>query len=172
MSVALRAPIGADVPRMRALNEAVVPHVNSLARADFRRLLSRADYARVAATDGNVVGFLIAFLPEADYESVHFQWFQARYPSFVYIDRVAVDAAMRRRGVAWALYEDVERFARGRVQALACEVNTRPANDGSLRFHRRRGFHPVGTLDSEGGAKSVSLLLKPLGEPSSLDRPG
>ncbi len=159
---------------MQVLNETVAPHVNRLEFAAFRGLLGRAGYVQVAFADGDFAGFLVAFLPESDYDSVNFQWFRARYRSFVYIDRVAVDPGMRRRGIAALLYEDVERFARARARAesLVCEVNTRPANDGSMRFHHRLGFRPVGTLDSEGGAKSVSLLLKPVGERSSRSGPG
>ncbi|NNE42793.1 MAG: GNAT family N-acetyltransferase, partial [Gemmatimonadetes bacterium] len=50
----------------------------------------------------------------------------------------------------------------GRAPMITCEVNTRPRNDGSLRFHARLGFREVGTQETEGGAKAVSLLEKRL----------
>ena len=59
-------------------------------------------------------------------------------------------------------YADFERCARERgAPVLLCEVNLVPPNEGSLRFHARQGFEPVGTLDTTGG-KTVSLLAREL----------
>jgi predicted GNAT superfamily acetyltransferase len=68
-----------------------------------------------------------------------------------------------RRGLGQRFYEDLERFARGRATRITCEVYARPRNDGSLRFHARLGFQEVGTQDTNGGKKTVSLLAKPVG---------
>ena len=43
-------------------------------------------------------------------------------------------------------------------ELLLAEVNTRPRNDISLRFHERYGFEPVGERDSEDGTKTVVML--------------
>lgn len=43
--------------------------------------------------------------------------------------------------------------------ALACEVNTRPRNKDSLAFHERLGFKSVGEQDTDGGQKTVTMLL-------------
>ena len=37
-------------------------------------------------------------------------------------------------------------------------MNERPANPGSLRFHKRLGFEPVGTMDH--GDKAVVFLAR------------
>ena len=45
---------------------------------------------------------------------------------------------------------------------MTCEVNLRPPNPGSMAFHRAMGFDEVGTQNTEGGSKTVSLLVKRL----------
>lgn len=55
----------------------------------------------------------------------------------------------------------------GFAQALgaplpACEVNLHPRNDVSLAFHERQGFGEVGRQDRDDGAKTVSVMIKPL----------
>jgi predicted GNAT superfamily acetyltransferase len=48
------------------------------------------------------------------------------------------------------------------VKFMACEVNIRPPNDESMRFHTRLGFGEVGTQVTDNGSKEVALLLKEL----------
>ncbi len=50
----------------------------------------------------------------------------------------------------------------GRFPVLTCEVNVRPRNEPSLRFHHSIGFREVGQQDTDGGNKTVSLLELPL----------
>ena len=50
---------------------------------------------------------------------------------------------------------------------LCCEVNVRPRNDASLRFHHSIGFREVGQQDTDGGNKTVSLLALPLTLPAT-----
>lgn len=162
MTVSLRDAAARDLAAVHALNEAAVPHVNSLRAEALSWFLDHAFYFRVAEVDGPAQGFLIALSPEAEYASPNFAWFVRRRTDFVYIDRVVVDPAARRRGVARRLYEDLARSATGRAGRLACEVNLRPRNEGSLRFHAELGFVEVGRQETEGGAKEVSLMVKPL----------
>lgn len=66
----------------------------------------------------------------------------------------------RRLGVGNALYDGVfdTLAAHPSISTLCCEVNVRPLNDGSLRFHHRLGFREVGQQETDGGAKTVSLM--------------
>jgi predicted GNAT superfamily acetyltransferase len=101
--------------------------------------------------------------PEARYESMNFLWFAARYADFLYIDRVVVAQGRRRDGLASALYRDIESHAAASGAALlACEINVRPPNPESAAFHARHGFVEVGTQDTEGATKTVSLQIKRL----------
>ena len=66
----------------------------------------------------------------------------------------------RRRGVARALYADVEAFALERGAAVTCEVNVLPPNPASMEAHGRLGFVEVGRLEHEPGAKVVAMMRK------------
>lgn len=65
---------------------------------------------------------------------------------------------MQGRGVGYALYDDLRRRVGGDTPRIVCEVNIRPLNARSLRFHARFGFQPVGTQDTEHGRKTVQLM--------------
>ena len=148
----------ADVAAVYAINEANVPHVNSISPARFRDFIVQAAYFRIALLGTDLAGYLVAFSPGAPYDSLNFLWFQQRYEEFIYIDRIAVAAGSRRRGVASVLYRDFFGFAGPRTGLVTCEVNTRPVNTESMAFHKTFGFREVGTQETDGGAKTVSLL--------------
>jgi len=42
---------------------------------------------------------------------------------------------------------------------ITCEVNLKPKNDESLLFHKKYGFEQVGTQETDGGKKEVSLMV-------------
>lgn len=154
-----------DLDSIWELNESVVPHVNSITVANFAAFLREAAYFRVAADDENrMQGFLIALAPEASYESPNFRWFQQHYADFAYIDRIAVGEQHRGQGIAEGLYADLARFTGDWAKWLACEVNLRPANPGSLAFHRKVGFTEVGRQEIYGGEKLVAMLMRPIAE--------
>ena len=157
---ALRDVCSADMVALRALNETAVPHVNSIDAGIFEGFLDQAAYFRVVSLGGEIAAFLLGFRSGAAYLSLNYRWFCEHYTDFVYIDRIVVASEFHRRGIGMLLYEDMERFARQRASLLGCEVNLVPANPGSLAFHRRFGFSQVATQETDGGAKTVSLMVK------------
>jgi predicted GNAT superfamily acetyltransferase len=144
------------------MNADAVPNVNLISREQLAQLHREAVRFRVAETASGLCGFVLALPENADYESLNFRWFQQRYSTFVYIDRVVVHASQRSTGIGHALYADVELQARTRAPILACEVNLRPPNPRSLAFHERFGFREVGQQDTEQGTKRVCLMAKEL----------
>jgi hypothetical protein len=160
---ALRDVCSGDIAAVRALNESVVPHVNSIDAGAFEGFMAQAAYFRVVSLGGEIAAFLVGFRPGAAYASPNYRWFCERYTEFVYIDRIAVACEFRRRGLGNLLYEDIERFAHERAPLLACEVNLVPANPRSVAFHERFGFSQVATQETDGGAKTVSLMVKRIG---------
>lgn len=156
----IRDVASGDLEAVLALNEASVPHVNSVPMAQMEKFRREAAYFRVALVDGTVAAYLVGLTPDADYGSLNFQWFKARYDDFAYVDRVAVAAAARRLGLGSALYEDFEKHFTGRAPRLACEVNLRPPNEVSMAFHRRHGFVQVGEQPVDG--KIVAMMAKEL----------
>ena len=149
----------ADLDAIHTINEAGTPGVHSEPPAQLDAITRECCVALVAEEAGVVVAFCQVLPPRARYDSMNYAWFSARYDDFVYLDRVAVAVSHRGRGIGTMLYDEVER----RTQApwFTLEVNLRPRNDGSLRFHARRGFVEVGQQETDYGAL-VSLMAKPL----------
>lgn len=142
-----------------ALNAAFVDMLSPLDAASLARLLDEADLARIAVADSVPAGFVIALREGRAYSSPNYRWFAARYPRFLYVDRVVADAAFRGRGVARALYANV--FAQARrdgVPHVACEYDVEPPNPASARFHAAQGFREVGRQALARG-KQVSMQL-------------
>lgn len=143
----IRDAVPADLAGALALNERCVPAMNSLSPDRMEWFLREAETFRVAVAGSSLAGFLICLAPEAPYLSPNFRWVKRRCSDFLYIDRVAVAPAFRRCGLASRLYRDAVRQAGSRFTAMACEVNLRPRNEASIRFHRRLGFRTVGSQD-------------------------
>lgn len=148
-----------DLPSIHAINEAGTPGVHSEPLETLAAISRMSSIALAAEIDGAVAGFCLVLPPGAAYASMNFRWFCDRYEDFVYLDRVAVAVAHRNAGVGTRLYDEVE--ARTRSRHFTLEVNLRPRNDGSLRFHARRGFVEVGQQETDYGAL-VSLMAKDL----------
>ena len=150
-----------DLNNLLALNQSNLPHVGSLSMPDMEHLHNQAVYFRVAQFEGLTAGFLIVFDPQADYNSPNFQWFKKRYSAFAYIDRIVVAPDVRRKGIAFALYQDLEQFAAQRgIPFIGCEYNLQPKNEISRQFHQKYGFKEVGIQKTENGKKTVSLQIK------------
>lgn len=149
--------------RALALNNAHATELSFLTPTRFAALVQRAFLARRI---GDVGALLLAFDQDADYDSPNFLWFRARYPRFVYIDRVVVAPDRRSRGLARRLYDELFAGARHRGHdQVVCEVNTAPPNPGSDAFHARLGFDEVGRAMLPAG-KSVRYLRRALsGDP-------
>lgn len=149
-----------DIDWFFDLNEACVPAVNALPKERLADLIAIAAHARGAWLDGEPAGAMMAFAPDADYDSLNFLWFRERLDSFLYMDRVMVAGSARRLGIGQALYADLFRHAAGHWDCVTCEVNSRPPNPGSMRFHEGLGFVPVGSQETDGGDKTVVLLRR------------
>lgn len=160
----------ADLPVVHAINQAEVPAVGSASLDQLRRITDMSLIA-LAAVDRpqpdaaeEVAGFCLVLAPGTAYESGNYRWFSDRYADFVYLDRVAIAPAFRRRGIGRLLYAEVERRAvaqRPSAPWFALEVNLEPRNDASLDFHRELGFVEVGQRTSTDGMV-VSLMTKSL----------
>ena len=151
-----------DLDDVLALNQASVPHVNSLTMREMRWFAEHAAYFRVVRREGRLAGFLIGLGPGLDYDSPNYRYFCNKHEMFGYVDRVAVAPEAQRLGVGSRLYEDYATTLRGFAPILTCEVNIRPPNEGSLAYHERHGFRRVATQETEGGSKEVALMEKRL----------
>ena len=149
-----------DLPACVTLNNDAIPAVSEASAEKMERLVADSLVSLVAEHEGAVVGFCVNFGPGADYHSVNYRWFCDRYADFAYLDRIVVSPDARNLGIGAALYAAVEEHIVG-TPWLFCEVNLRPRNDGSLRFHERLGFVEVGQQETDYGIL-VSMLAKDL----------
>ena len=160
MDYEIRHVRATDLDAVLRLNEAEVPHVGRIGLEQLEWFAANAACFRVAAHGDDIGAYLVGLRPGTSYASPNDRWFCEQYADFGYIDRVAVAPHARRRGLATRLYEDFERSLAGAVAVMTCEVNIRPPNETSMRFHRQLGFQQVGTLESGDGSKTVALLAK------------
>ena len=156
----LRAVAPADWPAVLALNEESVSELSPLDVERLRYLLGCTHRALVAEDDGELAAFALAIAPASDYDSRNYAWFGERFERFLYLDRIAVASAHRRRGIGARIYDEMERAAR-EFGRMVCDVNLEPRNDASLAFHHARGYREIGRL--EHPAKVVVLMCKELG---------
>lgn len=155
---ALRDAHAGDLPRIVALNDSEIPHVNALADAVWRGFVDGAARVRVAdAEDGALAALLVALPPGRVYGSENYAWFQRRLADFLYVDRIIVASPWRGRGLGASLYRDVGALTRA---PIVCDINLRPSNDASLAFHGRLGFREIGVHSVYGDTKRVALMAR------------
>ncbi|WP_037546898.1 GNAT family N-acetyltransferase [Stappia stellulata] len=151
-----------DLPAVLAINEACLPAVNGLTADALRELVAISVVTLVACSPDGPVGVLVCLDHDADYDSRNFDWLKQSLTRFTYVDRIALAPGARGKAVGRLLYRallDQLASDRGRAELpLACEVNTRPPNPGSLRFHGRLGFIEIGS--QEFGDKAVAYLAR------------
>lgn len=159
----IRPLASTDLDRVLAINEANVPEVGSVDLARLEFIVAESPIALVAEVDDEVAGFCLVLDEHSSYDSVNYRWFIERFDRFMYLDRVAIEASARGRGLGRALYDEVDRLmaARGGVERLALEVNVDPPNEPSLAFHARLGFAEVGQQDTPYGIR-VSMQMREL----------
>lgn len=162
MAASIRDVVTSDLDAVLTLNQLETPHVGSVDLQKMRWFAAHADYFRVAAASDRIAAYLIGLRPGTSYESPNYRWFCDRYDDFAYIDRVAVAEFARRTGLASCLYDDFASTMPDSVRIMACEVNLKPSNETSMRFHRQHGFRQVGSRSMEGGTKEVAMLIKDL----------
>lgn len=156
----LRDATTADFERIVALNAAEAEKTSPMDRARLAQLHALACHHRVVESDGRVLAFLLAMRDGAAYRNDNFEWHAARTPSFVYVDRIVVEAAQGGRGIGGMLYRDLFDFARaGAIPVVACEFNLEPPNPASAAFHARFGFVEVGQRAHADGSKRVSMQV-------------
>jgi uncharacterized protein len=158
--VEIRAIEDADLPAVLAINDESVWATSPMATEGLQLAREQAAYALVAELDGAVAGFAIAYAPGSSYRSINYRWHAGRFDDFLYLDRIVVSSAFRRRGIASSLYDAMESHAKQHGR-MVCEVNSDPPNLGSLAFHEARGYRELGHLTQEDGHQTV-MLEKPL----------
>ncbi|MCV0424496.1 MAG: GNAT family N-acetyltransferase [Roseibium sp.] len=157
-SVRIRPFQPGDLSTLLPLNNSAVPAVNELTAEELLDLVNVALVCLVAEIGGTPGGFLLCIADGADYQSRNYLWLSERLSNFAYTDRICVDETQRGKKIGDALYAELFKHLSETGRCFVCEVNERPPNPGSLRFHKRLGFEEVGKSDL--GDKAVIYLRR------------
>ena len=147
-----------ELDQILELNQQALPAVSSVTKKEMEHFLSIVDYFKSLIIDRRVVGFLIALTPGKDYHSVNYQWFEHKYKSFMYVDRIVICPTHQGKGLGTTFYNDLSKSTDQTITKITCEVNLKPANEESMLFHKKYGFEQVDTQFTESGKKEVSLM--------------
>ena len=147
-----------ELPLIVKMNQEALPAVSSVNINDMNHFLTIVDYFRSLKIEEKLVGFLIALTPGKEYHSINYKWFEKRFDSFMYVDRIVIDPSYQGNGLGKAFYNDLVDFSNNKTDRITCEVNIRPKNEESMIFHGKYGFVQVGTQTTENGKKEVSLM--------------
>ena len=149
----------ADLGQTWRINQANVPAVGDETMTSFREIFELSSVSLVVEVSLEIAGFCMVLPPGTTYDSPNYLYFCEQYESFAYLDRVAFESGFQGKGLGAALYREVELNLD--VDLLTLEVNVKPLNEGSLRFHAREGFVEVDQMETRPG-KVVSLMTKRL----------
>ena len=159
MSIVIREMITSDLDEVWQINQENVPAVGEESIEALVEILAMSSISLVAEYKNTVVGFCMVLGPHTSYGSPNYLYFCSKLTNFIYLDRVAVTAAWQGKGIGADLYREVA--SRSTADWFALEVNTKPRNDGSLKFHAREGFVEMEERETRPG-KKVSLMAKKL----------
>jgi predicted GNAT superfamily acetyltransferase len=138
----------AELDNIYKINQANVPEVGSIANiSEFQKLLFMGSFNLIAKIDDEVTGYIVCFRENSAYKSLNYKFFSESISSFLYIDRVAIKDTYRHQGIGMKIYEQVFNKAIELGLPVVCEVNTKPINEPSLKFHAKLGFKECGVND-------------------------
>lgn len=155
----VRPATAADHAAVLVLNNASTPHMNALSAEELEQIVAMSNHFTVAEDSQGILGALLCLPQGTAYWSAHYQWFEERYDTFTYVDRVMVAERAKRRGVGRALYDDMHHQVQTRI---ALEVNIIPPNPVSIAFHEAMGYLAVGELIRTPREKVVRMFIKEL----------
>ena len=146
-----------DFKEIIALNTRFESYLSPLNNPKLLFLIKESWFAKSIRVRQNLIGFLITIPPNSVYNSINYNWFNKRYNSFIYIDRVCISNEFQRHGLGQYFYDEVKSNFKKITKRMVCEVNIFPRNKISESFHMRYGFKEVGKLKSKNSLKVVSL---------------
>ena len=140
------------------INEQGLPGTGKVSENEIIELLGFSSFSIGAYDNDNLLGFVICLPPATEYGSLNYAWFNQRYDRFLYVDRIAVSSDSRNQKIGSKLYQAVIDESEAQGVPITAEVNLRPPNLDSIRFHERHGFTEVGEFTH--GEKSVLMMLR------------
>ncbi len=159
MNYLLRKATTLDLEFVLSLNQESLEAVSFSNLEQMYYFLESSSYFKIMIIENKPVGFLIGLMPGLAYESENYRWISKKYNSYVYVDRIIIHRRYRSMGLGFDFYNDLVKSFQGRVDNILCEVNIKPYNAQSLKFHKKYGFKTIGEKDTENGTKRVSYMM-------------
>ena len=147
-----------DFDFVSLLNQDSLPAVSQLDLIKINHFLQISSYFKIFKIDDKSVGFMIGLKAGKDYKSENYIWINQRYSSFIYVDRIIIGSNYRNKGLGFYFYDHLIESMQGEVENILCEVNIKPYNEQSIKFHKKYGFEEVGKQDTEKGKKKVAYM--------------
>ena len=154
----VRQLVSEDVEAAWQINEQGLPGTGQVSQEEMVDLLSLCELPIGVFEENSLLGFALCLLPRTRYASLNYAWFNQRYQEFLYVDRIAVGEDYRGQGIGTLLYQKVIEYAEQQSCSVAAEVNLKPPNPGSIRFHHLHNFTEIGVF--EQNEKTVSMMLR------------
>ncbi len=153
-----------DLDALHTINEAGVPGVSTETCQDLGRYIDMSTCFVAVDDTETPLGFITLLPPgTAEYNSANLRWLEKWGDDFIYVDRIAVGEGARGMSVGEALYAEAIEAFKTQCRWITCEVNLRPPNPGSQRFHARLGFEEIGRRSHDNDTKEVVYLARRLG---------
>ena len=149
-----------DLESILLLNQDSMPAVSSSSLDMMEYFLIICDYFKVCKINGEIIGFLNAIMPSKDYNSEHYQWFNDKYKSFIYVDRITFNKSYQNQGYGTIFYNDLMNSIKNTSLDIACEINTKPYNNQSIQFHEKYGFTKVGSKEINTNKSVIYMIYK------------
>ncbi|MDP6334466.1 MAG: GNAT family N-acetyltransferase [Candidatus Poseidoniaceae archaeon] len=153
-----RSLLQEDASSVWEINEQGLPGTGKVTVEEISHLIEISDIALGVFEQEKLVGFVICLLPNVDYGSPNYAWFNEKYQDFLYVDRIAVSKQHRNNGIGSYIYQELINISEQKQIPITAEVNLNPPNHGSMNFHFRFNFTEVGIIHHLD--KSVTMLLR------------
>ena len=147
-----------DASSVWIINEQGLPGTGKVTVEEISHLIDISDVSLGVFEHDKMVGFVICLSPNLDYGSLNYAWFNENYDEFLYVDRIAVATEHRNNGIGSYIYQKLIDISEQKQIPITAEVNLKPPNPGSMRFHHRFDFSEVGVLNHLD--KSVTMFLR------------
>src|SRR5260221_13140432 len=99
-----RGAMRSAFPAILTPNRQSEAFLSPLDRPKLNQISNEAEFFQVTTSLEGLVGFLLAFLPEANYDNPNFFWFKARYEHSIYINRAVLSEDFRGLHLATSVY--------------------------------------------------------------------
>ena len=159
LSLFTEVPEDKELSILYCLNQQNTPEVGELESInDLSKLIGMSAINFYVLAGDEIIGFVICFREGSEYKSPNYSYFKNKEDKFLYIDRIVIKDAYRRRGAGSYLYDHLHELAKKEGIPLCCEVNIMPKNQISLNFHSKKGFKDDGECHFK--SHSVKYLIK------------